>query len=165
MAEEKQVDVVVIGGGAAGLSAALTLARARRTVVVVDAREPRNAPAAGVHGWLTRDGIPPAALVTIGAREVEQYGGRIRYARAMAARRTPDGFVVDTDRGGRGGRRPAGAGRPELHANPQQAARAATKPWLRRCACSCVSDSLSSRAELYLRCGSCTWPKTSGSRS
>ncbi|WP_280350935.1 FAD-dependent oxidoreductase, partial [Nocardia abscessus] len=95
MAEEKQVDVVVIGGGAAGLSAALTLARARRTVVVVDAREPRNAPAAGVHGWLTRDGIPPAALVTIGAREVEQYGGRIRYARAMAARRTPDGFVVD----------------------------------------------------------------------
>ncbi|WP_280293346.1 FAD-dependent oxidoreductase, partial [Nocardia abscessus] len=100
MAEEKQVDVVVIGGGAAGLSAALTLARARRTVVVVDAREPRNAPAAGVHGWLTRDGIPPAALVTIGAREVEQYGGRIRYARAMAARRTPDGFVVDTDRGG-----------------------------------------------------------------
>ncbi|MGY2058954.1 NAD(P)/FAD-dependent oxidoreductase [Nocardia gipuzkoensis] len=99
MAEEKQVDVVVIGGGAAGLSAALTLARARRTVVVVDAREPRNAPAAGVHGWLTREGIPPAALMTIGAREVEQYGGRIRYARAVAARRTQDGFVVDTDRG------------------------------------------------------------------
>ncbi|MGK8490517.1 NAD(P)/FAD-dependent oxidoreductase [Nocardia asiatica] len=99
MAEDKQVDVVVIGGGAAGLSAALTLARARRSVVVVDAREPRNAPAAGVHGWLTRDGIPPTALVSIGAREVEQYGGRIRYGRAVAARRTPDGFVVDTDRG------------------------------------------------------------------
>ncbi|MBF6169515.1 NAD(P)/FAD-dependent oxidoreductase [Streptomyces gardneri] len=101
MAEEKQVDVVVIGGGAAGLSAALTLARARRSVLVIDAREQRNAPAAGVHGWLTRDGIPPAELVTIGAREVEQYGGRIRYARAVSAQRTPGGFVVETDRGER----------------------------------------------------------------
>ncbi|MGK8524787.1 NAD(P)/FAD-dependent oxidoreductase [Nocardia asteroides] len=100
MAEE-EADVVVIGGGAAGLSAALTLARARRAVIVVDAREPRNAPAAGVHGWLTRDGIAPAELVTIGAREVERYGGRTRYARAVAARRMPQGFVVDTDRGDR----------------------------------------------------------------
>ncbi|MBF6302385.1 NAD(P)/FAD-dependent oxidoreductase [Nocardia amamiensis] len=105
MADETQVDVVVVGGGAAGLSAALTLVRARRSVVVIDALEPRNGPAAGVHGWLTRDGMPPTALVAAGAREVEQYGGRIVYTRAESARRTPNGFVVDTDRGSFRGRR------------------------------------------------------------
>jgi thioredoxin reductase len=54
MAEQTEAirDVVVVGGGAAGLSAALTLARARRSVTVVDAGEPRNAPADGVHGLL-----------------------------------------------------------------------------------------------------------------
>ena len=59
-------DVVVIGGGAAGLGAAVTLGRSRRAVAVVDGGQPRNAPAAGVHGYLTRDGIPPAELVRMG---------------------------------------------------------------------------------------------------
>ena len=49
------LDVVVIGGGAAGLSAALQLTRSRRSVLVLDAGEPRNTPAAGVHGFLSRD--------------------------------------------------------------------------------------------------------------
>lgn len=70
-------DVLVVGGGAAGLSAALTLARARRRVLVVDAGEPRNAPAAGVHGFLTRDGVPPAELLAAGRAEVRGYGGEI----------------------------------------------------------------------------------------
>lgn len=70
-------DVLVVGGGAAGLSAAVTLGRARRTVLVVDAGEPRNAPAAGVHGFLTRDGLPPAELVAAGRAEVRRYGGEI----------------------------------------------------------------------------------------
>ena len=70
-------DVIVIGGGAAGLSAALTLARARRDVLVIDAGEPRNAPADGVHGFLTRDGIPPLELTRLGRLEVESYGGEI----------------------------------------------------------------------------------------
>ncbi|WP_281445608.1 FAD-binding protein, partial [Paenarthrobacter nicotinovorans] len=52
-----EYQVVVIGGGAAGLSAAVTLGRALRSVLVIDAGEPRNAPAAGVHGFLSRDGI------------------------------------------------------------------------------------------------------------
>ena len=55
-------DVIIIGGGAAGLSGALTLARSRRSVLVIDAGEPRNAPAAGVHGFLTRNGMNPQAL-------------------------------------------------------------------------------------------------------
>jgi thioredoxin reductase len=70
-------DVAVIGGGAAGLSAALVLSRARRKVVVVDAGAPRNAPAAHLHGYLSRDGIPPAELLATGSNEVKGYGGDI----------------------------------------------------------------------------------------
>ena len=58
-----EYQVVVIGGGAAGLSAAVTLGRALRSVLVIDAGEPRNAPAAGVHGFLSRDGIKPQELL------------------------------------------------------------------------------------------------------
>jgi thioredoxin reductase len=70
-------DVVVIGAGAAGLSAALVLSRARRTVLVVDAGAPRNAPATHLHGYLSRDGVPPAELLAAGRREVHSYGGDI----------------------------------------------------------------------------------------
>jgi thioredoxin reductase len=76
-----EFDVVVIGGGAAGLSGALTLTRARRSVLVLDAGEPRNAPATGVHGFLTRDGLRPSELVATGAAEVAHYGGTVRHAR------------------------------------------------------------------------------------
>lgn len=59
-------DVIIVGGATAGLSGALTLARARRSVLVLDAGEPRNSPADGVHGLLSRDGIAPADLVRAG---------------------------------------------------------------------------------------------------
>ena len=72
-----EYDVVIIGGGAAGLSAALVLSRARRRVAVVDAGAPRNAPAAHMHGFLSRDGLPPHDLLAIGRTEVESYGGRL----------------------------------------------------------------------------------------
>lgn len=83
-------DVVVVGGGAAGLSAAVTLARALRTVLVVDAGEPRNAPAAGVHGFLSRDGINPKELLELGRAEALKYGADIVAGTATAARSTPD---------------------------------------------------------------------------
>jgi thioredoxin reductase len=67
-------DIVVIGGGAAGLSAALVLGRARRSVAVVVAGEPRNAPAAHMEGFLSRDGMPPAELLRAGRAEVGRYG-------------------------------------------------------------------------------------------
>jgi thioredoxin reductase len=70
-------DVVVVGGGAAGLSAALVLSRARRRVAVVDGGAPRNAPAAHMHGYLSRDGMPPAELLSIGRAEVRAYGGEL----------------------------------------------------------------------------------------
>jgi len=73
-----QYDVLVIGGGAAGLSAALVLSRARRSVLVLDAGAPRNAPASHLHGYLSRDGMAPAALLVAGRDEVTGYGGQIR---------------------------------------------------------------------------------------
>jgi len=72
-----QYDVVVIGGGAAGLSAALVLSRARRRVLVVDAGTPRNGPAAHMHGYLSRDGLAPGELLDFGRDEVRSYGGDI----------------------------------------------------------------------------------------
>ncbi len=73
----EECDVLVVGGGAAGLSAALVLLRARRAVVLVDAGAPRNAPAAHLHGFLSRDGTPPADLLAAGRAEVSGYGGRL----------------------------------------------------------------------------------------
>jgi thioredoxin reductase len=70
-------DVVVVGGGAAGLSGALMLARSRRSVLVVDAGSPRNAPATGVHGLLGHDGLPPLELLSRGRAEVRHYGGQL----------------------------------------------------------------------------------------
>ena len=70
-------DVAIVGGGAAGLSAALVLSRARRRVVVVDAGEPRNAPAAHMQGFLGSDGMPPRELLAAGRREVTGYGGEL----------------------------------------------------------------------------------------
>lgn len=72
---ERHCDVAVIGGAGAGLAAALQLGRQRRSVVVVDAGEPRNAPAAHLHSYLGHEGLPPADLLTIGREEVRSYGG------------------------------------------------------------------------------------------
>lgn len=93
-------DVVVVGGGAAGLAAAVVLARSLRTVAVVDAGAPRNAPAAGVHNLLGREGTPPRDLVAAGRREAAGYGAVVVDDRAVAARRTADGFAVDLACGG-----------------------------------------------------------------
>jgi thioredoxin reductase len=84
-----QYDVAVIGGGPAGLSAALVLARARRTVVVVDAGKLRNAPARHMYGYLSRDGVVPAELVAAGRQEVTGYGGDI--VPGTASDLVPDG--------------------------------------------------------------------------
>ena len=81
---EDGYDVVVIGGGAAGLSGALTLARARRAVLVIDSGGPRNAPAAGVHGLLGLDGIRPGELLARGGAEVRGYGGEVICAETAA---------------------------------------------------------------------------------
>jgi thioredoxin reductase len=70
-------DVVVIGGGAAGLSGAIALARARRSVLVIDAGHPRNAPAGHVHNYLGREGSPPGELLAAGRADLVGYGGEV----------------------------------------------------------------------------------------
>ncbi|MFD4605042.1 NAD(P)/FAD-dependent oxidoreductase [Streptomyces sp. NPDC058464] len=85
-------EVVVVGGGAAGLSAALVLGRARRRTLVVDAGEPRNAPAAHMQGFLSRDGMPPAEFLAVGREEIARYGVELVRDRAVdAAKDDPDG--------------------------------------------------------------------------
>jgi thioredoxin reductase len=101
-----EYDVVVIGGGAAGLSAALVLTRARRRVAVVDAGQPRNAPASHMQGFLGSDGLPPTELLDAGRAEVAGYGGHLTsgtvtnivpYATSTAASRM--GFEVTLEDG------------------------------------------------------------------
>jgi thioredoxin reductase len=85
-----EYDVVVVGGGAAGLSAALVLARARRRVAVIDAGEPRNAPARHMNGFLSRDGFSPAELLRLARDEVTGYGADIVAGRVCDVRRPGD---------------------------------------------------------------------------
>ncbi|MFJ9247614.1 NAD(P)/FAD-dependent oxidoreductase [Streptomyces sp. NPDC101776] len=86
-------EVVVIGGGAAGLSAALVLGRSRRRTLVVDAGEPRNAPAAHMQGFLSRDGMSPAEFLALGRAEIARYGVDLVRDRAVDVTRGAD-FAV-----------------------------------------------------------------------
>lgn len=79
-------DVLIVGGGPAGLSAALVLGRCRRRVLVVDSGQPRNAAARAMHGYLSRDGIRPRELLQLGRAEVERYGVEVLDAEVDSAR-------------------------------------------------------------------------------
>lgn len=87
---ERHCDVAVIGGSAAGLGAALQLGRQRRSVIVVDAGEPRNAPAARMHGYVGHEALPPLELLAIGREEVRSYGVEVLAGRARRVLRTED---------------------------------------------------------------------------
>lgn len=93
-------DVAIIGGGSAGLSAALILARARRSVVVIDGGTPRNAPASAAHGLLGQEGVNPLYLLEKGRAEAASYGARIMQASVLRASGTADdGFALTLDDG------------------------------------------------------------------
>jgi thioredoxin reductase len=98
---EAALDVVVVGGGFAGLAGALTLARARRSVLVIDAGHPRNAPAPHSHGYLTRDGVSPLEMLDIGRREVAGYGVQTVQADVVSLDRLPSGTFRSTAADGR----------------------------------------------------------------
>jgi thioredoxin reductase len=94
-------DVVVIGGGPAGLSAALVLGRCRRRVLVCDAGRPRNAAAREIHGYLSRDGCSPLELLRIGREELRPYGVELRDVTVSDVAVAGDGFDVHLENGER----------------------------------------------------------------
>src|ERR671917_545303 len=98
--QDLRYDVVVVGAGSAGLSAALVLGRSRRRALVLDAGGPRNAPSSGVHGFFSRDGIPPEELLKVGLEQLEPYlSVEVRSARAAGASGENGDFEVTLDDG------------------------------------------------------------------
>lgn len=88
-------DVIIIGAGPAGLSAALVLGRCRRRVLLVDANQPRNGRSRALHGFLTRDGIKPQELRRLGRQQLAPYSTvQVKQLEATRARHVPGGFEV-----------------------------------------------------------------------
>jgi thioredoxin reductase len=87
-------DVIVVGGGPAGLSAALMLGRCRRRVLICDIGQPRNRHSHALHGYLTRDGVPPFAFNALGREELVTYGIELRSVGVTDARPSDEGFRV-----------------------------------------------------------------------
>lgn len=99
MTARMHADVVVVGGGVAGLAAAVALGRSRRSVVVVDAGQPRNARSTGAHNVLGQEGVPPLELLSRGRAEAEAYGVQIVTGFATGASGILDDFTIEVDGG------------------------------------------------------------------
>lgn len=100
MVPDTLVEVAIVGGGPAGLSAALVLGRCRRRVVVFDGGHHRNDESRAVHGFLSRDGTAPAALREIARNELRRYGSvRVEHRVVTDIVRDVDGFVLTADDG------------------------------------------------------------------
>lgn len=88
-------DVVIVGGGPSGLSAALVLGRACRKVLVCDEGKPRNYTSPAVHGFFSRDGINPAELLKVGREQLKSYAVDWSDAGVADAEKVDGGFRVE----------------------------------------------------------------------
>ena len=93
--DESMWDVIIIGGGSGGLSAALTLVRPGRRVRVLDAGAPRNRVSGHMHAVLGHDGKPPLQLLVEGRAEIERHGGVIRSASVVETVAVEGGFAAE----------------------------------------------------------------------
>jgi thioredoxin reductase len=96
---DPQYDVIIVGGGPAGMSAALMLGRCRRRVLVLDSGHYRNYATEAMHGYLTRDGTHPAEIRRIAREESAKYGVEVRCVKAIRSKKEGDGFVVELEEG------------------------------------------------------------------
>jgi thioredoxin reductase len=92
-------DCLIVGGGPAGLSAALILGRCRRRILVCDAGRPRNFAATHIHGYLTRDNIEPSEFQRLAREELFAYGIEWRQAEVTGGRCLDRGFEVQLEDG------------------------------------------------------------------
>jgi len=97
---DARYDVIIVGGGAAGLSAALMLGRCRRGVLVIDSGRYRNERAVHVHGYLTRDCTPPDEIRRIARTELDRYGVQIQCDTVTHVRRDGNAFTAELESGG-----------------------------------------------------------------
>jgi len=96
----KATEIIIVGGGAAGLAAAVALGRSRRKVTLIDAGEPRNAPAQHAHNVLGQEGVNPLDLLARGRAEAKGYGVDVRHGLVTAARRENNrSFTVESSTG------------------------------------------------------------------
>ncbi|MCP3136433.1 NAD(P)/FAD-dependent oxidoreductase [Pyxidicoccus xibeiensis] len=95
-----KVDAVVVGGGPAGMNAALMLGRGRKKVLLCDSGPPRNAAAVQIHGFVTRDGTPPQEFRRIGREQLRPYDVEVREVRVEGIEQVGSGFRVALEGGG-----------------------------------------------------------------
>src|SRR5438093_5962371 len=97
---DRDLDVVVVGAGPAGLAAALVLGRAARSALLVDGGPGRNAPAQAMHAYLSRDGMPPDELRRVAREELDAYPTvSVEAGRVRAISGEKDSFLVELEQG------------------------------------------------------------------
>ena len=92
-------DVIIVGGGPAGLSCALILGRCQRSIIVFDAGNPRNKSSHALHAFITRDGTSPIDFLISAREEVKKYGVVLRHENIVTAHKIPEGFNIITESG------------------------------------------------------------------